>query len=268
MSCSAWTDLPARVKEAVQARAGTVTDLEPAPSGNHAHIAGTLHTANGRIFVKGSRKGAHDDGPEVRALRNEANIVPHVQPYAPRLFWTLEEAGWLLLGFEHIAARHADYSPDSPDLPLLAKTLEAFQSMECPDAVVRHVERRWAAVADDVTPMAGNTLLHADINPANLLITPDGRTYVVDWAFTSRGAAWVELGLLIPWLLKAGHSPAETAEWISQFPSWAEADPAAIDLFSRAFAETWHRRSDVDPASPWKVELAALTRLWADYRLR
>lgn len=267
MAHSAWTALPRQVREAVQARVGDVGWLEPPPAGNHAHIAGTLHTEIGLVFVKGSRKDAEDDGAEVRTLRHEAAINPHVQPYAPRLCWTVEEAGWLLLGFEHIDARHADYSPGSPDLDALAKVLDDFQGMTSPDGVVRRVERRWSHVVDDVTPMAGTTLIHADLNPANLLLTTTGRAYVVDWAFTSRGAAWIELGLLIPWLLKAGHSPVAADKWLSQFPSWVDAGPTAIDLFSRAFAETWRRRSVADPHVPWKAELAELASQWAGYRL-
>ncbi|WP_245667625.1 phosphotransferase family protein [Actinomadura macra] len=138
--------------------------------------------------------------------------------------------------------------------------------MPAPDAVVLQVEWRWQPVLDDVSAMAGGTLLHADLNPDNLLITAGGRVYVVDWAFTSRGAAWVELGLLIPWLLKAGHSPGQVAQWLGRFPSWAQTAPASIDRLAWAFAETWRRRSAADPATTWKSELAALGQQWADHR--
>ncbi|MCP2336036.1 phosphotransferase [Actinomadura rupiterrae] len=240
--------------------------LEAAPSGNHAHIAGTLHADHGPVFVKGARKEDDRDGLEVRTLRNEARINPYVQPYAPRLLWTVEEAGWLLLGFEHVRARHADYTPGSPDLDRLTKVLEALQAMPAPEVVTLQVERRWQPVLDDVSAMAGGTLLHADLNPANLLITPAGRPYVVDWAFTSRGAAWVELGLLIPWLLKAGHSPGAVDAWLARFPSWTQADANTLDQFAWAFAETWRQRSFADSATAWKAELAALGKRWADHR--
>ncbi|WP_067490413.1 phosphotransferase [Actinomadura hibisca] len=266
MPRSAWGDLPQPVRDAVQEQVGAVAGLVPAPSGNHAHIAGTLRASSGPVFVKGARKEADRDGPEIWSLRNEARINPHVQPYAPRLLWTVEEAGWLLLGFEYVEARHADYTPGSPDLAVLTEVLEAFQAMAAPDAVVLQVERRWQPVLADVSAMAGGALLHADLNPANLLITPEGRACVVDWAFTSRGAAWVELALLIPWLLKAGHSPDQVARWSARFPSWAGTDPTAIDLLAWAFAESWRRRSSADPAVPWKAELAALGQQWADHR--
>lgn len=262
---SDWTDLPPEVLGAIKAHTGPIHRVEPAPSGNHADIAATVHAVGGRLFVKAARKLPDRDGPEVRSLRNEARINPHVVEFTPRLLWTVEAGGWLALGFEYVDGRHADYSPGSPDLDLLEKVLAAFQSMPCPDVVAMRVERRWASIADDVSPMAGDALLHTDVNSSNLLITSDGRPYVVDWAFTSRGAAWVELGLLIPWLLKAGHSPAEAAEWVAQFPAWAAADPADVDLFSEAFAERWSRHSAGNPAG-WVAEHAALTRRWVDYR--
>ncbi|GAA2110926.1 phosphotransferase family protein [Actinomadura alba] len=263
---SDWTDLPPEVLGAIKAHTGPIHQVEHAPAGNHADIAATVNAVGGRVFVKAARKASPDrDGPEVRSLRNEARINPHVCEFAPRLLWEAETGGWLALGFEHVHGRHADYSPGSPDLELLVKVIDGLQAMPCPDVVGMRVERRWASVADDVSPMAGDALLHTDVNATNLIITEDGRAYGVDWAFASRGAAWVELGLLIPWLLKAGHTPAEAARWVAQFPSWASADPAAVELFSDAFAERWARHA-AGNGEGWVAEHAELTRRWADYR--
>lgn len=263
---SDWTDLPPEVLGAIKAHTGPIHRVEPAPAGNHADIAATVHAAGGRLFVKAARKVSPEkDGPEVRSLRNEARVNPHMTEFAPRLHWTVDAGGWLVLGFEHVDGRHADFAPGSPDLDILAKTVTALQSTRCPDVVQMRVERRWATVTEDVSPMAGTALLHTDVNAENLLITPDGRAVLVDWAFASRGAAWVELGLLLPWLLKAGHTPAEAADWVAGFPSWAAADPAHIDLFSAAFAERWRGHAERDPAN-WVVLHAGLTRRWAEFR--
>ncbi|TMQ90850.1 aminoglycoside phosphotransferase [Actinomadura soli] len=262
-----WTGLPVQVREAVQAHTGDIVRAEPAPAGNHADVAGTLHTSSGRVFIKAARKLDEEDGAEVWSLRNEAAINPHVTEFAPRLHWTVETGGWLVLGFECVDGRHADFTPGSPDLKVLAETVHALQSVPCPPVVQMRVERRWATVAEDVSPMAGTTLLHTDVNAENLLITPDGCAVLVDWAFAARGAAWVELGLLLPWLLKAGHTPAQAADWAARFPSWAAADPADVDLFSAVFAERWRRHAERDPAE-WVVLHAALTRQWAAHRSR
>lgn len=264
---SDWTALQPEVLGAIKAHTGPIHQVVPAPAGNHADVAATVHAAAGRVFVKAARKLSEEtDGPEVRSLRNEARIVPHVAEFAPRLHWTVEAGGWLVLGFEHVDGRHADYTPGSPDLEILAKTVHALQGARCPDVVRMSVERRWATVAEDVSPMAGGALLHTDVNPENLLITPDGRAVLVDWAHASRGAAWVELGLLIPWLLKAGHAPVEVGNWLSQFPSWAAADATHIDLFSEVFAERWRLRAEDSGCPAWVALHADLTRRWAEYR--
>jgi Ser/Thr protein kinase RdoA (MazF antagonist) len=261
-----WSDLPAEVRDAISAKTGPISTVVPAPSGNHADIASTLHTRDGQVFVKAARKSADRDGPEVLSLRREAAIVPFVPEFAPRLRWTVEAGEWLALGFDHITGRAADFSPGSCDLETLAKTIHALQSTPCPDVVRMVVERRWQSAADDVTPLAGGALLHTDLNEDNFLINDEGRSYLVDWAFAARGAAFVELGLLIPWLLKAGHTPEQADRWIAQFPSWADADPEQIDLISEAFAAKWRANSETRTAG-WVRLHADLTGRWAKYRL-
>lgn len=264
---STWSDLPDEVQDAVQAHTGDVIGVDPASAGNHADIAETLHTSTGRVFIKAARKLPDKDGAEVWSLRNEAAISPYVREFAPRLLWQAEAGGWLALGFEYVDGRHADYTPGSPDLDILARTVHALQATACPEVVRMRVERRWASVVEDVSPMAGTALLHTDVNAENLRITPDGRAVLVDWAFAAHGAPWVELGLLVPWLLKCGHTPAEAADWVAQFPSWTAADPADVDLFSQAFAERWRAHAERNPAD-WVGLHARLTRRWAEHRAR
>ncbi|MEU8799553.1 phosphotransferase [Spirillospora sp. NPDC048819] len=263
---SDWTDLPEELRIEIEAKAGPISSIDPAPTGNHADIASTLHSPEGLTFVKAARKLADRDGPEVMSLRREAAVNPYVSEMAPRLRFQVEVGEWVALGFEHITGRRADFTPGSPDLAVLAKTIQSIQGTPCPDVVRMVVERRWQSVAKDVSPMSGSALLHTDLNEDNLIITLEGRAYVVDWAFVSRGQAWVELGLLTPWLLKAGHSPREADEWVSQFGSWTDAKPPHVDLFSTALAERWRTHSQTNSAD-WVAEHAALTKQWADYRL-
>ncbi|WP_433229071.1 phosphotransferase [Actinomadura formosensis] len=263
-----WSDLPDVARAAIEEHTGPIRRVEPASTGNHADIACTVDAADGRLFIKAARKSSPEqDGPEVRSLRWEAAINPHVIEYAPRLHWTVEAVGWLVLGFDHVQARHADFTPGSPDLAVLAKVIDAFQNMTAPDVLAgKRIERRWDAMAEDVTPLAGATLLHADLNPANLLISETGRVHVVDWAFVARGAPFIELALLVPWLLKAGHDPAGAEHWVARFPSWTATGPAAIDLFCRVFADKWAINLRGNRAA-WAVEHAAAARRWADHRL-
>jgi hypothetical protein len=260
------TDLPAKLRAAIETETGPIRAAEPASTGNHADIASTLHGRDRVTFVKAARRlSPEEDGPEVRSLRWEAAVNPYVTEFAPRLRWKVEAGGWLALGFDHIDGRKADYTPGSPDLPMLAKVLHALQSTPGPGAVRLRAERRWATDADDVSRMSGDALLHTDLNEDNLIITPDGGAFLVDWAFVSRGAAWIEPALLILWLLKAGHTPAQAEQWVTQFPSWHEAGAPTIDMFSRILAERWRHNSVRNPA-PWAVEHAAAAERWAHHR--
>lgn len=79
-----WTDLPGELRDAIMAHTGEVARAIPAPSGNHADVASTLETASGRVFIKGARKvSGDDDGVEVRCLRYESTVIPHVGEFAP-----------------------------------------------------------------------------------------------------------------------------------------------------------------------------------------
>lgn len=112
---------------------------------------------------------------------------------------------------------------------------------------------------------AADTLLHCDLNPANLLIADDGTVRVVDWAFVARGPGFIELARLIPWLLKAGHGPAQAEEWVTRFPSWTATDPAHIDVYARAFAGRWRANIETNRAR-WALEHAEAAQRWADHR--
>ncbi|SEG23493.1 hypothetical protein SAMN04489712_10415 [Thermomonospora echinospora] len=258
-------ELPAEIRDLIEKRTGLIARFQSASGGSNANIAATLHTADGQIFVKAARKPVDGEGPGIRSLRREAVINPYIREFTPRLLWHLETKGWVALGFECVAGRHADYSPGSPDLAVLAKVIHRLQDTSCPDVVEMRVERRWASLACDVSAMAGDALLHTDLNPKNLLITLAGRVHAVDWAFASRGASWVEVGQTVRWLIRAGHSPAEAEEWASQFPSWTTADPVAIDLYAQLSAERWRRHAESKGVA--KVpEYVAVAQRWADHR--
>ncbi|MFD3511276.1 hypothetical protein [Nocardia sp. NPDC058666] len=51
----------------------------------------------------------------------------------------------------------------------------------------------------------GDALLHTDWFPTNVLVPGDG-VRVVDWAWASRGAAWIDAALWAVWLRLAVHT--------------------------------------------------------------
>lgn len=108
---------------------------------HRSEFSTTLRTSVGRVFVK----GITTENPGVRAHRHEAAINPRLSGLAPRLLWTVEKAGWLLLGYEYVDGRHTDLSPGSPDLPLLAEALHDLAGRPAGDAP--DLAAHWARLA-------------------------------------------------------------------------------------------------------------------------
>lgn len=258
--------LPAEVRALVEAETGSIAEVVPAAKGDHADVACGLDTEAGWVFVKAARKPADRDGPEVMSLRREATVNPAVRAFGPRLRWQAETDRWLALGFDHVEGRRADFAPGSPDLDALVKIVHAIQDEPCPDVPVLSAERRWRKHAADPGAFGGGGLLHTDLNEDNLIITEDGDAFVVDWAFATRGAAWLEPMMLMPWLIGAGHEPAEAEAWAARFPSWTQASADVLDAFTAGLATYWRDIAEARPEA-WITHHSDRISRWAAYRL-
>ncbi|MFF8639004.1 aminoglycoside phosphotransferase [Streptomyces pilosus] len=245
-------DLPAATRRAIADKAGPVHAARTTAGGLNSGIAAILDTDHGPVFVK----GIPTDHPQAPAQCREAAINPHLPSACPRLYWHLETAGWDLLGYEVLPGRHADYTPGSPDLPLVAAALAELQEITAPaDIPIKAAEQRWAAYAPPGTAahFAGNTLLHTDLALHNVLV--DARARIIDWAWPTRGAAWIDPAILILRLIEAGHTPAEADAFAHRFPSWHTAPPTATQAFATANAAAWREIAQTD-AAPWKTAMA------------
>ncbi|WP_439651479.1 hypothetical protein [Nocardia sputi] len=92
------------------------------------------------------------------------------------------------------------------------------------------LEASWTAVS------AGDTLLHKDLRPDNMVRRMDGAVLAVDWAWACRGAAWIDLVALAPTIAAAGVDPDPI---IATHPVTRDVDPAAVDAFVCALAGYW-----------------------------
>lgn len=254
-----WDELPLGARHAAEEQTGPILRAETAATGANSSIAATVHTADSVLFVKGAPIN------QARMQQREATINPYLPPSCPRLLWHVQAAGWDLIGYERIVGRHADYAPDSPDLPLVAGALVELQNTPCPDIDLKRAEDRWSGYAGPagVEQLAGNTLLHTDLAPHNMLVTD--RAHLIDWAWPTRGAAWIDPAVLILRLMEAGH-PASTADaWArAQFPSWAAAPHASVAAFSEANARCWDEIARNDPQD-WKKHMGLLAHDWVTY---
>ncbi|MBO1413507.1 aminoglycoside phosphotransferase [Streptomyces sp. FH025] len=259
-----WADLPDSVHRAVAARLGMpVLAAETASAGFNSEIAAKLTTSTGAVFVKGMQL-SH---PRVWTQRREAEINPYVEGLAPALLWHLEVDDWSLVAFEHVEARHADYR-QAGDLELMVDALSRLGRTPCPPIELRRAEQRWAAYVDDpgmLARFAGNSLLHTDLNNENVLIQR-GRALLVDWAWATRGAPWIDAALWVIWLIAAGdHSPAEAEAWAARLPAWRLGDPTVVDVFAQAQARMWADIAGDDP-DPWTADLNQAAQQWARFR--
>lgn len=256
-----WDDLPLAARDAVEQRTGPVLRADTAEAGANSGIAATVHTAAATLFVKGLPL-AH---PQARTQQREAAINLYLPPSCPRLLWHVQVAGWDLIGYEHLVGRHADYAPGSPDLPLVARALVELQNTPCPDIVLKRAEDRWSGYAGPagVEQLVGDTMLHTDLAPHNMLVTD--RAHLIDWAWPTRGAAWIDPAVLVLRLMEAGHTAQAADAWArEQFPSWAAAPHASVAAFSEANARTWDEIARHDPQD-WKKHMGRLAHDWVTY---
>ncbi|MFD8710445.1 aminoglycoside phosphotransferase [Streptomyces anulatus] len=260
--------LPSAARAAVEEHTGPLLAVEESDEGFNSEIAARITSATGTWHIKGLRT----DHPRAWTQHREAAVAPFLTSLAPALRWHVETAGWNLLGFEALGGHHADYAPGSPDLPEVAALLRRLGETPCPGIELRHAEQRlehYAAHPDDLRFFAGAHLLHTDLNNANVLVddhaTQGDRARLVDWAWATRGAAWLDAGYWIIWLIASGHTPASAEQWAVELPSWHTAPAEGITAFATANANLWSEISTADPA-PWILRLAQAANAWHTHR--
>lgn len=261
-----WEGLPEEVRQAVQEQAGAVVKTEPISEGINSEITAIVHTRSARVFVKGARVSQER---RIRSLRREAAINPYVTAVSPDLVCQIETAGWLLLGFEYIEGRRIDYSPGSPDLPLIVETLAALAEIPCPDLPMPTLESRMTnyTPADELWRFTGNALLHTDLNPGNVRIR-DRRAYLVDWACPTRGVGWSDAADLALCLITCGHTPRDAENLVAGIPTWEHADPEAIHVSVMSTEATWTGLYDTASDDTWINSTVEAAQRWAIYRRR
>lgn len=259
-----WEQLSSRTREAIEAQTGPVRGATTASAGQNSAIAALLQTDAGRVFVK----GLPTEHPMAAAQRREMAVSPYVTPLSPELLWHTEADGWTLLGYRAATGNHADYTPGSPDLPKVIDVMRRLALIWCPALPqLKRAEKRWAAYMTpaDLNLLRGDTLLHTDYAPDNVLI--DGaEARLVDWAWPTLGAAFIDPCCLIIRLISAGHTAEQAEACVSTTAAWQDAPDHSINAFAQALAGMWNQIADADP-TPWKQHMATAARSWQAHRL-
>ncbi|WP_433238028.1 phosphotransferase [Streptosporangium sp. CA-135522] len=222
---------------------------------------------------------------DVHVLRERAaaRALPASSP-ASRLLWTADVADWHLLLFEHAPGQPADLAPGSPDLPAVLDAVTAI-SVPCPwpappvagkiRGLLRIAEELLTDAPTELShyeplvkslnldEFVGGMLLHADLHKDNLLVD-SGRARIVDWSMACSGAAWVDVALLIPRLIDAGHTPAEAEQVAARVPTWGSAPADATTALAAARALFAVRMGQIGPPHPraQRERTAAACRAW------
>jgi hypothetical protein len=249
------------VRDIIEERVGPIHAAEPVAEGLNSEIAVVVRTAEGATFVKGLRA----DHPRVFTQEREKTINPFIRHISAPLRWSAVSDRWSLLGFKHLDGRPVDYAPGSPDLAKVVGSMRQLQQIPCPDLPMMTAQGRWKSYTPTPELFVGDCLLHTEWSPGNVLVNEQAR--FVDWAWPTRGAAWIDPACWAVWLIASGHTPPEAEAWAAWIPSWNEAPRDAVDEFARTQAAMWAGIAEADP-QPWTQRLAESGQAWAKHRGR
>ncbi|MQS05782.1 protein kinase [Streptomyces sp. IF17] len=243
---------------------GTVTEVKPTERGFGTDLTAVVESERGRFFIKAMRN--RPGGRREQMLR-EKLINPFVRQLAPALLWSIEDDEYIVLGFEHVQGRSADFLPGSPDLPATVGLVDRLGRLGVPEPARDWCEDRWDWWANEGESalFAGGSLLHTDINPSNILIGRN-RAWIVDWSWPTRGAAFIDPALLVAQLVAADHSPGDAEGWVAGCPAWKNADSRAIDAFVLAYVRMTRVRALRRSSETWLTAMADAIDRWAVHR--
>ncbi|MFI7127112.1 aminoglycoside phosphotransferase family protein [Nonomuraea sp. NPDC050153] len=256
--------MPAEVRAAIEKLLGSrVVGAAGQPGGFSEGVAARLRLADGgRAFVKAvsSRVApgvARFHRREIEVSRRLPGDVP-----APRLLDAYDDGTWVALVFEDVEGRlpAQPWRRDELDRVLAAATGLArvlTPSPIDPAALARPRLGGWRALADEggagrlasVSPwagdhldelvtleeaapaaLAGETLLHGDLYPFNIMLTPE-RVLVIDWPHAWVGAAHCDVLTLLSSASLSGVDPQPPAQ---EHPLTRDLGPETINAFLAA----------------------------------
>jgi hypothetical protein len=225
-----WRDLPAHVRDAVAEILGApVTEAVSQPGGFSPGTADRVRTATGdRAFVKAVSSDLNARSAEMARREAEVCAALPASTRAPRLLGTVDDGHWVVLVFDDIDGRHPrtpwvgaeldaavtavrDLSRSLTPSPFpggrtAAETLAtdfggwsriaADPPADLAPWLLPRLGELTARAARGLASLTGDTLVHLDIRPDNMLITPGGDVWFVDWPHGCNGPDWLDLTLL------------------------------------------------------------------------
>jgi hypothetical protein len=247
-----------------------------------------------RAFVKAVGSSLNPDTPglnraEIVALR----LLPDGAP-APRLLSSYDDNDWVALVLEDIDGRRPDLPWTDEDVTAVARSLDVLSRARAhaslrPFADVTHVLSGWddvAAAPEGVDPRLlarlpqmleaqslaqevteGDALVHWDARADNVIVR-DGTAVLLDWAWASRGAGWLDTLLLaLDFTVQGGPDPDA---FLAARPVTAGVPPHHLRAVVGAIVGVWTDRAGrpVPPGLPtirqWQAHCRDHALRWFD----
>jgi Ser/Thr protein kinase RdoA (MazF antagonist) len=290
-----WSELSAPVRASIERLLGApVSTARNCPGGFSPGFASRLTLADGRrAFVKAMDAGTWP--LEAVPHRTEAlttAALPAIVP-APRLLGTFDDGRWTVLAFEDIDGTEPCHPWDPADLTRVVTALGHLARAATPSPVPLPVDHPrlggWAALARDrpglpahstwaaanldaligleaqgMAAAQGPSLVHGDLYPHNILLTPS-RVVFVDWPHARLGAPAIDLVTVLSSAAADGLDPEPF------LPGTAE--PATIDAILAAHTG-FLLAGGLSPPTPGleaitaaKLHLAQGALTWLHHRL-
>lgn len=284
-----WAALPSSVRALVEARFGQPVLGAVSQGGGFTNgFASRLRLADGsRAFVKAVSRA---DSPQVCASYEQEIVVVRALPEkvpAPRLTWSAEVDGWLVLAFGDVEGRMparpwrpdelavvlemlpdltAALTPAPAGLPPLETTADMDQEFSFwrrlaageaeLDAVA--VPEVWLGRLETLVDLernwaelaAGETGVHFDLREDNLILTATGQVLVCDWNWMALAAPWIDLVCL---LISVHGDGLDADHILAEHPLTRDVPARAINAFLVALAGYFTEAAARPPFphSPW-----------------
>lgn len=300
-----WGQVPPHVRRAIESVVGsTVLDARTQDGGFSPGAAARLRLANGgTAFVKAQSEELHR--PSMNLYRMEAVAVRHLPAGlpVPRFLGIYDDGEWLALAFEDVEGHEPTVPWCSGELASVADALSALgtalhpspwaeapsfaelnsdllgawldeaaePSLHLEPWLRRYMDRLAAEGVDMAELVRGDALLHGDIRSDNILITPDGHAVVIDWAWTSNGAPWLDVALFAIGVNAEGGADAEVL--VRHHPLTRHVAPSSLDAILLAVGINFSRVSRssnpelVPGARAWQRGVAEATLSWLRRRV-
>ncbi|MBG6093060.1 phosphotransferase [Actinomadura viridis] len=285
-----WPALPPGIRLAIEERLGSpVVGSETCHGGFSPGMAALVTCADGAgYFVKAVNADLNPVSPGM--YREEAAYsaaMPDGIP-APRLRHVHDDGEWIALVFDAVIGsspevpwKAADVrrlmrttelltaAPVSGDLAAIPSVRERLESSfhayhrlaETPHRLSawerRNIERLTKAADDALECVAGEFLVHLDLRADNIVVAHDGAAYIVDWAWASAGAPWLDKVSLLVNVATYGGDPEP---YVAGDRLLASVPPEHIDAFLIGLSGMWTEAAS-EPPPPGLPTLRDFQRL-------